>query len=56
MLRVLLIAFFSDGLSSKLPPDFPFIGTETSDFRKEREKEWTSGQSEEGGWTVSWEP
>ncbi len=51
-----LIAFFSGGRSSKLPPDFPFIGTETSDFRKEREKEWTSGRSEEGGRTVSWEP
>lgn len=42
--------------SSKLPPDFPFIGTETGDFRKEREKEWTSGWSKEGGRTVSWEP
>lgn len=56
MLWVLLIAFFSAGLSSKMPPDFPFIGTETSDFRKKREKDWTSGQSEEGGRTVSWEP
>ncbi|KAK2881153.1 hypothetical protein Q8A67_018421 [Cirrhinus molitorella] len=55
MLRV-LIAFFSADRSSKLPPDFPFIGTEASDFSQEREKEWSLGQSKEGGRTVSWEP
>lgn len=59
MLWVLLIAFFSADHSSKMPPDFPFIGTETSDF-SEGTREWADIGTERGGrsncvvGTMSW--
>lgn len=55
---LLSFAFFRAVRPSEMPPDFPFIGTETDDGRTERERKrkgCESGKREEGGRLVSWE-